>query len=157
MLGGIVAAFVHAEHERHVLALSRRRDQDFLRSPAVDVRARFLGVGEESGGLDDHVHAERLPRQLGGVAFGQNLDLATVHGQRVAAGRNVALVGTVVAVVLEHVRALRRARQIVDRGDADVRMALGERLCEVSSYAAEAVNPDEHAEVLPGALALPLP
>ena len=62
--------------------VGRRRDDDFLRAAAVDVRARFGGVGEEAGRFDDDVDAEVLPRQLARVALGQHLDRAAVDRDR---------------------------------------------------------------------------
>ena len=58
----IVPVVVDAEHQRDVLTLGRRRDDDFLRAAGVDVRAGLGGVGEQPGRLDDDVDAEILPR-----------------------------------------------------------------------------------------------
>jgi len=57
VLRGIVGAMVHAEDHRDVLALCGCGDDDFARTAAVDVGARFRGVREETGRFDDDVDA----------------------------------------------------------------------------------------------------
>ena len=74
-LRGVVVAVVDAHHDREVLVLGRRRDDDLLRA-AVDVRPGLGGVGEEAGRLDDDVGAELLPRQVRRVALLERPDLA---------------------------------------------------------------------------------
>ena len=77
-----------------------------------------------------------------------------IHGA--VARADVAVVRSVVAVVLEEVRALCRAGQIVDGRDLDLRMTLHERLGKVAADPAKAVNSDAHEPRLPGRLEAPL-
>ena len=82
---------------------------------------------------------------------------APVDGQPAVLSADVALVDAVVAVVLEEMGALLRVDEIVDRGDLDLGMALHDGLGEVSSDAAEAVDPDAHEPRLPGRFRASLP
>ncbi len=63
MLRRIVRFLVHADHERGILPVGGRADDDFF-GAGIDVRLGFGGVGEEPGGLDDDLDAQRFPRQL---------------------------------------------------------------------------------------------
>ena len=65
VLGGVVQVVVDAHHDRDVLVLGRRRDDDLL-GAVVDVHLGLGGVGEEAGRLDDDVHAEVGPVRLAG-------------------------------------------------------------------------------------------
>ena len=47
-------------------------------APAVEVLGGVVAVGEEAGRLDDDVDAEVAPRQRGGVALGEHLELLAV-------------------------------------------------------------------------------
>ena len=66
VLGRIVFAFVDAHDDGLDLAFAGRGDDDFL-GAGGEVGLGLLAVGEEAGGFDDDVHAERLPRQRGEV------------------------------------------------------------------------------------------
>ena len=57
VLRRVVLLVVHAEHDRDVLALRGRRDDDLLRA-AGDVLPGVVGVRELAGGLEHHVDAE---------------------------------------------------------------------------------------------------
>ncbi len=92
---------VDAEHDRHVRVGGRRGDDDLL-GAACEVLGGAGAVGEQAGGLDHDVHAERLPRQRGGVALGEHLQLASVDHDRVLVlPRDLARVGAEDRVVLE--------------------------------------------------------
>ncbi len=65
---------------------------------------------------------------------------------RYAVGRALdgTVVGPVIRVVLEEVRALRGADQIVDGGDLDLGVVLDQRLEKIAADPAEPVDPDAH-------------
>jgi hypothetical protein len=65
----VVLVEVDPEHDRDVLALGRRGDDDLL-GPCLQVLGRVLTSGEEAGRLEDDVDAEVGPRQVGRVALG---------------------------------------------------------------------------------------
>ena len=54
----------------------------FFAPAAVDVRAGFGGIGEETGRLDDDVDAQLLPRQLARVSLAEDVDAPPVDLQR---------------------------------------------------------------------------
>ena len=58
-LAGVVLVVVDAQDDRDVGLLGRRRDDDLLR-PGGQVLRRIVAVGEEAGGLEHDVHAERF-------------------------------------------------------------------------------------------------
>ena len=128
-------------------------DQDLL-GAGVDVLLRVGGLGEEAGGLDDDVHAQLAPGQLGGVALGQDLDGLAVDDDVAVldldAGRQAAGDG----VVLEQVGERLGAGEVVDRDDLQV-CALCQGGAEVvAADPAEAVdaNTSSHVFSLLGAL-----
>src|SRR5208282_1634475 len=102
---------------------------------------------EETGRLDHHIDAELLPRKLRRVALRQDLDLLFVDGDGIPVDRDAAAEGAVVAVVLEQVRALGGAGEVVDGDDLHLRMTLHQRLGKISPDAAKAVNSDAHAKL----------
>ena len=63
MLGGVVLVVVHAHDDREAIALGRGGDDDLL-GAGGDVALGLFHVGEQAGGFDDEVHAERFPRQF---------------------------------------------------------------------------------------------
>jgi hypothetical protein len=120
----IVFRVVDPKNERDVLAFGGRRDDDFPSAAAVDVRARLRRVGEQTGRLNDEFDPEVPPRKFTRIAFGEDFDRASVDANAVVRCDALALEGSVVRIVFEEVRALRRARQIIDGRDLDPRMAL---------------------------------
>ena len=52
-------------------------------APAVEVLGGVVALGEEAGRLDDDVDAEVAPRQRGGVALGEDLELVAVDDEAV--------------------------------------------------------------------------
>ena len=56
---------------------------------------RVVALGEEAGGLDDHLSAQRLPGQLGGVGLVEDLDAPAVDDERIAVGLHRPGPGTV--------------------------------------------------------------
>ena len=88
-------------------------------APGRQVLRRIVAVGEQAGGLEHHVDAERLPRQLRRILHRQHLELVAVDRDPVAAGGDVGLEVAEDRVVLEQVRQRLGVRQVVDRDDVD--------------------------------------
>ena len=91
-------------------------DNDLL-GAGVDV-SLSLGLGSiETGALQDNVHTQLAPGQLGSVGLGIDGDLLAVHNNVVLAGLNNMALSSVVAlggVVLQQVSQHCGAGQIVD-------------------------------------------
>ena len=85
VIGRIVLLVVHAHDDRDVLALCRSRNNNLLRA-SHEMTFGLVGFGEEAGGFDDDVHAQRLPRQLGGRFGGDHFDLGTVDDEHIVLG-----------------------------------------------------------------------
>src|SRR5471032_3024172 len=157
MLGAIVVLVVHAENERDVFAARRRGYQDFLCAAAVDVCARLGRIRKDAGRFNDEIDAERFPWQLGGIAFGDDLNRAAVDLNRVGARAYFTLEDAVIRIVLEQMRALAGAREIVDGSDLDVGIVLDQRFGEITADAAKAVDTNAHRiEALPSGVGGPL-
>ena len=73
----IVEVIVDAHHDSEVFALGRCGDDDLF-GAGLNVALRFLGGGEQAGGLNDDVHAEFLPRQAAGLAGTDHFHLVAV-------------------------------------------------------------------------------
>src|ERR1700728_3872483 len=146
MLFRDVRRFINPEHQGDIFARGRSGNDDFLRPAAVDMGASFGRIGEEAGRLNHDLDAERLPRQFARIALGENFYRTSVDGDRIIRSGDLARIGTVVRVVLKQMRAFRRLDEIVYGCDFDFRAALQERLEEIPSDAAEAVDSDAHSE-----------
>ena len=94
---------------------------------------RLGGVGEEAGRLDDQVDTQLRPRQIGGIALGENLDrpsgadgltavLQRVDDEPVLDDLDLAAELAVHRVVLEQVREGLGVGEVVDRHDFDRRV-----------------------------------
>src|SRR5439155_16004716 len=91
--------------------------------------------------LDDDLGAHLLPRDVGGITLGGDLNFATVDHEGLFARFDVARINAIVAVVLEQVGIRRGIEQIVDAHYLDVvRVALEQRLEGLASDAAEAID-----------------
>ena len=105
------------------------------------------GIGEEAGAFDHYVHAFRVPADVGGVLFGEDGDFLAVDDDILVFSDDItALVGAVVAVVLEQVGVGLGVRQVVKRNDLN--FAVGEALLDGAvgdaSDAAKAVDANSH-------------
>ena len=118
---------VHAHDDGDVFALRRSGDDDLL-GTGHQVALGLVGFGEESGGLDDDVHAERLPGEFSRGLGGNDADLGAIHDQDVvfglvrrglggADGAGEAALG---GVVLEQVRQVVCGDDVTHRDDVDV-------------------------------------
>ena len=78
--------------------IAGRSGNDDLLGAGVDVRLS-LGLGSvETGALQDNVHTQLAPGQLGSVGLGVNGDLLAVDGDEVLAGLNDVTLSSVVAL-----------------------------------------------------------
>ena len=139
VLGGVEVLVVHAVDERGVGSLAGRRDDHQL-GAGVEVGGRLVPVGEEAGGLDDHVHPEVTPRELLGIADGQHLQDVAVHGDAVIGGRDVVGQHAQHRVVLEQVRHGGQRAEVVHGHEVDVRPGLLGGPEEVAPDPTEAVD-----------------
>ncbi len=138
VLRRVEAVLVHAQHDRDVLVAGWRGDDDFL-GPSLDVGFGFGSVGEETRRFDEGAHL--LPRDVGRITFGGDLNLAAVDDERLFAGFDVARIDAVVAVVLEEMRVRRGVEQVVDGHHLDiVRVAFEKRFEGLATDAAEAID-----------------
>jgi len=143
VLLGVEVGVVDAVDERGVGAGRRCGDHDNARSTGEVCRG-LVAFGEEAGGLHDDVDAERLPRQLGGVAFGKHAQRLAVDRDAVVGGRNRVGQHTHHRVVLEQVRHGLLVAEVVDGDDLHLRPAF---LCcspETAPDSAEAVDSYSH-------------
>ncbi len=85
VLGGIVLFFVHAENDGEILVLAGGGDDDFFHG-AAQMLLRFVGVGELSGGFDDHLRSDGVPGQGSGIFFFEDFDGLAVDRNTVGAG-----------------------------------------------------------------------
>ena len=140
MLGRVVGAVVHAHADGQVRRFGGRGDDDLPRA-RLEVLGGLVALGEEAAALEDQVHAELLPGQLGGIALGEHADRLPVDGEPVLVRAHVPGEGPVDGVVLEEVRERLRVGDVV-HGD-ELERALVEAGAEhVPPDAAEAIDAD---------------
>ena len=108
-------------------------------APASRCALALVAVGEEAGGLHDHVHAQLAPGEVGRLAFGEHLDRMAVGDEPVLGHFHVLEGAAVDGVVLQQVGHRRDVAEVVDGNDLDVGVVHhgAERQ---ASYAAESVN-----------------
>ena len=128
VISRIILLMVHAHDDGDVLFLTRSRDDDLL-STGVDVTLGLAALCEETGGLDDDVHAKFFPRQSGWTCTdGEALDLVTIDNEHVVFRHvwaallrehvftSLALGG----VILHEVGEIVRRHEVVDGDDVDL-------------------------------------
>ena len=98
------------------------------------------GVGEEAGGLDDDVHAQLAPGQLGGVAVSQHADGLAVDDDVLLVVGDLSVQTTHDGVKLEEVGESLDVGEVVDGDDLEVDSLLQSGAEEVAADAAEAVD-----------------
>ena len=130
---------VHPVDERGVGSLAGRRDDHQL-GAGVEVSGRLVPIGEEAGGLDDHVHPEITPRELLRIADGQHLQDVAVHGDAFIGGGDVVGQHAQHRVVLEQVRHGGHGTEVVHGHEVDVRSGLLGRPEEVAPDPTEPVD-----------------
>lgn len=117
-------------------------NEDLLRA-GLNVLARALKVNEDTGGLDNDVDVHGLPRELEGVAVGDNLDFLTINGNSILTGNDISVKGAEDGVVLEKMAGGLDAGGVVNGNDLHVGVcAAGPAANEVTADATEAVDGD---------------
>ena len=137
--GRVVQLVVDAHHDGDVVVGGRRGDDDLL-GAGVDVRVRLGGVGEEAGGLDDHVGADLAPLEVAGVALGVRRDLLVTDVDGRVGRRHVGVEPTQDRVELEQVGQGLVVGEVVDPHDLDVGAGRTHGAEEVAADAAEAID-----------------
>ena len=119
MLCRIVHLVVHAENDRDILVLGRGADNDLLDS-ALTVGDRLGRVSEQSGALQNQVHAKRVPRNLSRILAGKALDGLAINGDGLLVMTDGPVEGTIGGIVFEKMRVGGGCGQIVYRDDFEV-------------------------------------
>ena len=108
-------------------------------APPCEVQLGFVAAGEEAGRLQDHVHAEIFPGQLGRIALLQNPNLLAAHDDVLVVVTDLAVEFPVNRIPFQKMREGVSVGEIVDR--ADLRdLVLRHGAQDVAPDAAEAVN-----------------
>ncbi len=141
----VVGLVVYAKDEGGVGAIGGRGDDDFFDRGAE----MLLGVntlGEEPGGFDDDVRANRSPINFGGIFSLENLEASTFHGDGVISMRHLVRQIPEDGIVLQKVRESLRVGDVVDRDKLNV-LVVDCRTHDIATDAAEAVdaNLDGHS------------
>jgi hypothetical protein len=137
----VVLPVVHAEDDRDVRVGGRSGDHDLLRA-CLQVLLGVRALGEQPGRLDRDVDAEICPRQVAGVALGEELDLVPADADHAVAGLDREIERAEDGVVLEQVRHRLRVADVVRGHDLDVPALLELGAKEVAADTAESVDPD---------------
>jgi len=126
---------------RHLVGrLGGGGDEGFL-CAGLDVLVRAVEVGEEAGRLDDVVHADVAPLEVGGVALGGGADGLAVDDEVFVVGGDFAVEAAVDRVVLEEVGEGVVIEEVVDADHFDVGVVLGGAEDEASD-ASKAIDTD---------------
>src|SRR5712691_6804716 len=149
VLRGVVFLVVHPHHDRDVLTLGGRRDDDLLRAG----RKVLLGVGsvgEPAGTLEHEVHTQRLPRELLGLLDRRHFDGLAVDDQSIALRLDGAREPAVDGIVLQEMRERLGVVDVVQRRELE-RLLLHEHRGpeHVAPDATEPVDPDTHCHGSP--------
>ena len=142
--GRVVLVVVDPERHRDVGVLRRRGDDDLL-GARLEVQRGLVALGEEARALDDDVHAQVAPRQVGGVALGEHLHLFAVHVQVVVVRVHVPGIPAEDRVVLQQVGEGRGVGDVVDRDDLQVGLTEGRGPEDVAADPPEAVDAHPYA------------
>src|SRR5689334_10828643 len=136
VLGRIVLAFVHTEHNGDVLILGWRGNDDFLYG-STEVLARRLGICESSGGLDHNLRSDRLPIEVGRILLGEHSDSFAANLDAVLTGRNI------FRKISEHRVVLEQMRQCFGVGKViyGYKLDLGMVQCGTHNVASDAAKP----------------
>ena len=116
---GVVGVVVHAQGQRHV-GLGGRRGDDHLLGARLEVLGGVVALGEQAGGLDHDLRAAVAPRESGGIALREDLQLVAVDDESVVGVVDLPLEGTQNRVVLEQVGECLGVRDVVDADPVDV-------------------------------------
>src|SRR5271166_2563634 len=118
MLRAVESVVIDAHAQRHVGAVGRRADDDLARS-----RSDMLGGGflrsEQSGRFDHDLHAEVPPRELRGVALGENLEWLAIDKDGAAFGAHFLGQGAMNRIILQEMRERGSVGDVVDGDDLE--------------------------------------
>src|SRR5699024_1011165 len=106
----------------------------------LDVLARSLGLCEQTGRLDHHVHSEVTPRQIRRVALRERLDGFAVHHQPLVTGADLTGELAQYAVVLQQVGHRVEIAEIVERDHLEIVAAVHRGAEEVAPDPAETIH-----------------
>ena len=115
----VVLVVVHTHHNGEVFTRSRSGNDDLL-GASRNVCAGLVSVGEEPGGLDDNVNAERRPREVTGIALGKHRDLLAIDGDEAIAGCDLDGQATVNRVILQQVGQCLGIGEVVHRHNVEL-------------------------------------
>ena len=124
-----VGLVVYAIDEHRSRVLGRSGHDDLLGTSLEVSGSEFFGE-EEAGGFDDNVNAQSAPSDVGGVFFGENLNLVAIDDHVVAIDLDVVLELAMNGIVLQHVSEIIRVEKVVDTDNLNV-------ICEVFHSSAE--------------------
>ncbi len=114
MVASRVVDVVVDAHDKGLVHLLAGSGDHHLLGAGGEVGARLFAAAEQPGRLEDIVDAEFLPRQLGGVALGEDLHAVAVDDEVRPVDLDRALVAAVHRVVTEQVTQHVRRGEIVD-------------------------------------------
>src|SRR5277367_3839050 len=138
MLGCIVNLLVDAEHEGDIFILGGGGNNNLFYWSA-EMLVGVVGVGETACGFEHDLGADGLPRELGRVFFGKNLEALAVDGNTVRSRRYLVVQVAENGVVLQQVGERFRISEIVDGYEFDI-WVFERGAQHVATDAPEAVN-----------------
>ncbi len=139
---GVIAFVIDAHDDGVVLVGRRRGDDHLLRSTLVDVDPALGGVGEQSGGLDDDVHAEVFPGQLGGVLVTHEFHRLAIDDDVVSFRHDGRAERAQGGVVFQEVGERMGVPNVVDGDDFEGRLQRVSSPVDVAADAAETIDPN---------------
>jgi hypothetical protein len=119
VLGRVVHAVVHTEHDCQVLILGWSRD-DYLLHAVPLVGNGLGGVGEEARAFHNDVNILASPRDRAGIPLSEDLDRPSVDHDVVAVSSNLAFERPVVGVERKQVGVGCGVGQVIDGNDLHV-------------------------------------
>ena len=149
MVLGVVVGVVDTDDERCVLVLGGRGDDDLLRT-GLDVGLGGVGVGEETGRLDDDVDVVLTPGEVLRVPLRGDDDALAADDDGLVVVVDILAEAAEDGVELQQVRQGLVVGQVVDRDNLDVGAALEDGAEVVASDTTEAVDAytNRHCDLL---------
>jgi hypothetical protein len=127
--------------------LAGRGDDDAL-GAALQVLGGIVAIGEAARAFEHDLHTQILPRKLGRILLGQDLELVAVHADAIRGGADIGLQVAENRVVLEQMGECRRIGEVVDRDDVDIVMR-HRRAQNVATDSTETVDANLDGHALP--------
>src|ERR671912_2672198 len=145
--GRAAARTVHAVDDRRYVRAARRSGENNPRRPGLYVLAGVFLLREQARALENKLHTQIAPRQLGGIAFTEVTDALPVHDQSSVRRIHVLFVTSVNGVVLDEVRHVLERANVV-HGDQLQFWSVQNQLQRRSSDTAETVDRYLHSHLL---------